>query len=182
METTNNTGVQALIRDIKTNLKQKSASRRDEVAVMRAMLNDTTFQVTDYQTGETHCPANDYREMLSNVVASTTKISKAEASTLVAGYEAKKSDADTMVVLAKDFINGALDTGRKVNLGAREKSNISIQLKEIPESEKKFPMKTGVNDDGTPRYEKARTIIPAHEGLKVSSPCPTWTTASDKKK
>jgi hypothetical protein len=40
-------------------------------------------------------------------------------------------------------------------------------------------MKTGVNDDGTPRYEKAETIIPAHEGLKVSSPCPNWTTLDD---
>ena len=124
----------------------------------------------------------EYREMLSNVVSATTKITKAEASTLVAGYEAKKSDAETMVALSKDFINGALRTGRKVNLGATEKSNISIQLKEIPESEKKFPMKTGVNDDGTPRYEKAQTIIPAHEGLKVSSPCPTWTTVDNKKK
>ncbi|MEE3397857.1 MAG: hypothetical protein VZR64_00205 [Eubacterium sp.] len=179
METTN---VQALIKDIKENLKQKSASKRDEVAVMKAMLNDTSFQVTDYATGESHCPATEYREMLSNVVSATTKITKAEASTLVAGYEAKKSDAETMVALSKDFINGALRTGRKVNLGATEKSNISIQLKEIPESEKKFPMKTGVNDDGTPRYEKAQTIIPAHEGLKVSSPCPTWTTADGKKK
>jgi hypothetical protein len=159
METTN---VQALIKDIKENLKQKSASKRDEVAVMKAMLNDTSFQVTDYATGESHCPATEYREMLSNVVSATTKITKAEASTLVAGYEAKKSDAETMVALSKDFINGALRTGRKVNLGATEKSNISIQLKEIPESEKKFPMKTGVNDDGTPRYEKAQTIIPAH--------------------
>lgn len=180
MEITNNS-VQVLINEIKDNLKQKSASKRDEVAVMRAMLNDTTFQVTDYATGEKHCPADDYREMLSNVVATTTKIPKAEASALVAGYEAKKSDAETMVTLSKDFVNCALRTGRKVNLGATAKSNISIQLKEIPESQKKFPMKTGINDDGTPRYEKAQTVIPAHEGLKVSSPCPTWTTTGKKK-
>ena len=34
----------------------------------------------------------------------------------------------------------------------------------------------GVNDDGSPRYEKNETTIPAHEGLKVSNPCPKWTT------
>lgn len=34
----NNVNVQELINDIKENLKQKSASRRDEETVMRAML------------------------------------------------------------------------------------------------------------------------------------------------
>jgi hypothetical protein len=113
--------------------------------------------------------------MASNIIASTTKIPKVEAQSIADNYEVKKSDAETMVALSKDFLNCALRTGRKINLGATAKSNISIQIKDIPESQKKFPMKTGVNDDGTPRYEKAETIIPAHEGLKVSSPCPNWT-------
>lgn len=181
METTKkeNVQVQELIQDIKDNLKQKSASRRDETAVMRAMLNDKNFIVTDYATHEKHCPANDFRDMIAGVVSSTTKMPKVEATAVMDNYEFKKSDADTMVTLSKDFLNCALRTGRKVNLGATEKSDISIQLKEIPESQKKFPMKTGVNDDGTPRYEKAETIIPAHEGLKVSSPCPKWATLDD---
>lgn len=166
--------VQELIQDIKTNLKQKSSSKRDEVMVMRAMLNDKDFKVTDYATKEQHCPAEEFRAMTANIVASTTKIPKVEAEAIVDTYEVKKSDAETMVTLSKDFLNSALRTGRKINLGATEKSNISIQIKEIPESQKKFPMKTGINDDGSPRYEKAETIIPAHEGLKVSSPCPSW--------
>lgn len=172
METMN---VQELIKDIRDNLKQKSASRRDEVTVMKAMLNDKDFIVTDYATKETHCPAKDFREMTASIIASTTKISKAEAQDIADNYEIKKSDAETMINLSKDFINCALRTGRKINLGATEKSNISIQIKEIPESQKKFPMKTGVNEDGSPKYEKAETIIPAHESLKVSSPCPNWT-------
>lgn len=176
METMN---VQELIQDIKDNLKQKSASRRDEVTVMRAMLNDKDFVVTDYATHEQHCPAQDFRDMTAGIIASTTKMSKVEAQAIVDNYDVKKADAETMVTLSKDFINCALRTGRKINLGATEKSNISIQIKEIPESQKKFPMKTGVNDDGSPRYEKAETIIPAHEGLKVSSPCPNWTTLDD---
>ena len=173
MESTN---VKDLIKDIHDNLKQKSASKRDEVTVMRAMLNDKDFIVTDYATHEQHCPAKDFRDMTANIIAATTKMPKVEAQAVADNYDVKKSDAETMVNISKDFVNCALRTGRKINLGATEKSDISIQIKEIPESQKKFPMKTGVNDDGTPRYEKAETIIPAHEGLKVSSPCPKWTT------
>lgn len=173
MESTN---VKDLIKDIHDNLKQKSASKRDEVTVMRAMLNDKDFVVTDYATHEQHCPAKDFRDMTANIIAATTKMPKVEAQAVADNYDVKKSDAETMVNISKDFVNCALRTGRKINLGATEKSDISIQIKEIPESQKKFPMKTGVNDDGTPRYEKAETIIPAHEGLKVSSPCPKWTT------
>lgn len=173
MESTN---VKDLIKEIHDNLKQKSASKRDEVTVMRAMLNDKEFIVTDYATHEQHCPAKDFRDMTANIIAATTKMPKVEAQVVADNYDVKKSDAETMVNLSKDFVNCALRTGRKINLGATEKSDISIQIKEIPESQKKFPMKTGVNDDGTPRYEKAETIIPAHEGLKVSSPCPKWTT------
>ena len=171
----NNMNVQELIQDIKNNLKQKSASRRDEEAVMRAMLNDRSFIVKDYSTQETHCPATEYRDMIAGIIASTTKLPKVEAQAVVENYEVKKSDASTMVTLSKDFFNSALRTGRKINFGATEKSDISIQLKEIPETQKKFPMKTGMNDDGTFRYEKNETTIPAHEGLKVSSPCPKWT-------
>lgn len=170
----NNIGVQELIDDIKANLKQKSSSRRDEESVMRAMLNDRNFVVKDYSSQETHCPATEYRDMIAGIVASTTKMPKVEAQAIVDNYDVKKSDASTMVTLSKDFFNNALRTGRKINLGATEKSDISIQLKEIPESQKKFPMKTGVNEDGSPRYEKNETTIPAHEGLKVSSPCPKW--------
>ena len=170
----NNMNVQELIQDIKNNLKQKSASRRDEEAVMRAMLNDRSFIVKDYSTQETHCPATEYRDMIAGIIASTTKMPKVEAQAVVENYEVKKSDASTMVTLSKDFFNSALRTGRKINFGATEKSDISIQLKEIPETQKKFPMKTGMNDDGTFRYEKNETTIPAHEGLKVSSPCPKW--------
>lgn len=176
MENNANTSVQELIQDIKSNLKQKSASRRDEEAVMKAMLNDRNFIVKDYASNETHCPATDYREMVAGIISATTKMPKVEASAIVDSYEAKKSDAVTMVNLSKDFMNTTLRTGRKIDLGATEKSDISIQLKEIPESTKKFPMKAGTNADGSIRYEKNETTIPAHEGLKVSSPCPKWIT------
>ena len=108
----NNMNVQELIQDIKNNLKQKSASRRDEEAVMRAMLNDRSFIVKDYSTQETHCPATEYRDMIAGIIASTTKMPKVEAQAVVENYEVKKSDASTMVTLSKDFFNSALRTGR----------------------------------------------------------------------
>ena len=45
---------------------------------------------------------------------------------------------------------------------------------------KRYPKKVGVNPDGSTRYENAESTVPAHEGLKVKSPCPDW--VSDKKK
>lgn len=163
-------GTAELIKNIKENLSQASASNKDEVAVMRAMLNDKNFKVTSYSNSGTteHCPAEEFRGMLSNVVSATTKISKAEAENLVDSYEAKKSDAETMVALSKDFTNSYLRTGRKINLGGTEKSNISIQLKEVKESVKRYPKKV---DGG---YVKAETKVPAHEGLTVTAPCPDW--------
>lgn len=173
----NEMGVTELVNDIRANLTQASASTRDEITVMRAMLNDRDFYVTTYNNdGSTvqHCPAEDFRKMTAGIVASTAKISQNEADALVAGYECKKSDAETMVGLSKDFINTALRTGRKINFGGTEHSNISIQLKNIPESTKRYPRKNGVNADGTPKYEDGVSVIPAHEGLKVTNPCPTW--------
>lgn len=175
-------GVTALVNDIKTHLTQKSASTRDEVRVMKAMLNDRNFQYSEYSnSGVTqHCPATEFRGMMANIVSSTTHMPKAEAETLVNSYEAKKSDAETMVKLSKDFLNTALRTGRSVNLGGTEKSNISIQLKDVEMTTKRYPKKVGVNPDGSTRYENAESTVPAHEGLKVKSPCPDW--VSDKKK
>lgn len=169
--------VNDLINDIKSNIKQASASNRDEVRVMRAMLNDTSFMVSTYSnTGvEQHCPAQNFRNMLSNIVSSTTNISKAEATNLVENYECKKSDAETMISISKDFINTTLRTGRKIALGGTEKSNISLQLKEVPTTTKSYPTKV-VHDNGDIEYIKSQKTVLGHETLKISAPCPSWVT------
>ena len=58
-------GVQELITNIKENLSQKSASTRDEVRVMKAMLNDRDFKVSTYSNNgiTQHCPAEDYQDI-----------------------------------------------------------------------------------------------------------------------
>ena len=133
------------------------------------MLNDRDFKVSTYSnSGVTqHCPAEDYRNMLSGVVSATTKISKSEADSLVSDYEAKKSDAETMIELSKDFVNSSLRTGRKINLGGTENSNISIQLKEIDEATKKYPKRLELIQTELLSMKNQKLLLPHMKVLKL---------------
>ena len=80
-----------------------------------------------------------------------------------------------MVGLSKEFVNTYIETGRKLPLGGREKSNISIAKKVKKERVGNTPRKVGVNADGTDKYEStASAPIPEHGSLKVYSSCPSW--------
>ena len=114
------------------------------------------------------------RQDLIDYVAEDTQISKAEADDLAANYEFKKSDAESLVGISKEFINTYLTTGRKLSLGGREKSNISLTEKKIEETIRMYPKKVGVNSDGSDRYEKVQTKVPAYNSIKVIAPCPKW--------
>lgn len=167
--------VKALVHEIATTRTQQSASRKDEIRVMQAMMNDKDFSVATYDLpGEPkfYCPAQDLRESLAGQIHRTTKMSQSEAKALADEYEFTKSDATTQVNVAKEFINTYLDTGRKIALGVREESNVSLVQKRIEECERTYPKKVGVNEDGTDRYEKATTHVPAHNSIKVISSCP----------
>lgn len=169
--------VKELIADITDNLSQTSASNRDEVRVMQAMLNDTDYQVSVYGkdgiVGEIN-PATDFRNMCASVMSNAAKIPMAEANQLMADYSVKKSEAEAMVDISKEFINTYLQTGRKLPLGAREKSDISLSIKHNPASIRTYPMKVGVNEDGSDRYAKQPTSVPAYDSLKVHAACPPW--------
>jgi len=166
-----------LIKEIKSNLSQVSASQKDEVRIMKAMLNDKEYEVEIYGAEgvvDTYSPYKDSREMISNVLVNTTKITKDEADKLAEEYEFKKSDSETMVRISKEFTNTYLQTGRKLPLGGRERSNISLSLKEVKETTRMYPKKVGVNSDGSDRYEKVQTKVPSYEAIKVIAPCPKW--------
>ena len=116
--------VQSLVKEIKDGLSQVSSSAKDEVRVMQAMLNDTEYEVGVYTNSgfkENYNPAKDFKGMLSGVIASTTKISKEEASSLANAHEVTKSEATTMVNVSKEFVNTYISTGRKLPFGGREK-------------------------------------------------------------
>lgn len=168
-----------LIKEVKENLTHASSSHKDEVRVMRAFLNDTTYEVGVYdKTGKvgTVAPAKEFRSIITNAIVATTKISKDEAEGLVSTYEAKKSDAESMIAISKEFLNTYLQTNRKISLGGREKSNVSFIKKEIKASTRTYPKQVGVDAAGKPVYEKQKSklvlmillryLVHAQHGLK----------------
>ena len=172
----NNT-VKELINEISTNLTQTSSSIRDEVRVMQSMLNDTSYQVSIYDNDGmigSYNPATDFRNMCASVMSNAAKIPMAEANQLMSDYSVKRSEAEGMVNISKEFINTYLQTGRKLPLGGRETSDVSLSIKHNPASTKTYPMKVGVNEDGSARYAKHPTTIPAYDTIKVHGSCPPW--------
>ncbi len=172
-----NQTVKGLLNEIQTGLKQTSSSRKDEVRVMQAMLSDDSYEVSVYGKDgveEAYCPAKDFKGMCSSVMASAAKIPMAEAENLMSNYEVKKGEANSMINISKEFVNTFLQTGRKLPLGSREKSDVSLSLKKVDATTRLYPTKIGVNDDGTDKYSKTPTTIPAHESVRVHAPCPSW--------
>ena len=169
--------VTSLVKEIKDGLSQVSSSNKDEIRVMQAMLNDKDYKVDIYgKDGKegTYCPAEDAREMIASVISSAAKIPQAEAAKLADDYEFKKSEATTMINISKEFVNTYLQTGRKLPLGGRAKSDVALSLKEVEEGVRTYPKKVGVDAAGKPIYQKAEAKIAAHESIRVSSSCPSW--------
>lgn len=174
---TENNTVTELIKEIGDNLSQTSSSRKDEIRIMTAMLNDPSYEVAIYGKDGiegTYNPAEDFRSMCASVISNAAKVPIAEATQLVSDYSVRKSEATTMVNISKEFVNTFLQTGRKLPLGAREKSDVSLSLKKVDATTRMYPQKIGVNDDGSDRYSKTPTTIPAHESVRVHAPCPSW--------
>ena len=171
------TTVKGLLNEISTSLSQTSSSRKDEIRVMQAMLSDPSYEINVYGKNgieDTYNPCNDFRSMCASVIANAAKVPSAEATQLMDNYSVKKSEAASMVNISKEFVSTFLQTGRKLPLGAREKSDISLSLKKVDASTRLYPTKVGVNDDGSDRYSKQPTTVPAHESIRVHAPCPSW--------
>ena len=167
-----------LINESNTTRTQASSKAKDEVRVMKAMLNEPEFKVDVYGKSGVegqYCPYEESRIMVSNIIKNTTKVSQQEAMSLANSYEFGNQEATIMVGLSKEFINTYIETGRKLPLGGREKSNISI-AKKIKEARiGNTPKKVGVNADGSDKCESVDGApIPEHGSLKVYSSCPSW--------
>lgn len=163
--------VNQMLEEIKGNINQKKASAKDETAIMQAMLNDMSFSVDVYtNSGVTsHCPAAMFKTVMANVISDTAKISKAESAELVNDYNVSKSTAEAMTTISKDFFNTTLSTGRKINLPGTANSNISLTKQLVPETTKSYPS----TDEKGNKVMKSK-VVPAHEVLRCSSPCPKW--------
>lgn len=167
--------VREVIREIQKTRSQSSASQKDEIKVAKAMMNDREFKVDVYGKAgveEQYCPAESLRASLADQLHRIVKVPAEEAKVLANEFEYSKNDAATQVQFSKEFVNTYMDTGRKLPLGVREFSDVSLIQREIKEGERSYPCKVGVNEDGTDRYGKATTIVPAHKSIRVISTCP----------
>lgn len=169
--------VKELIADIAETRTQTSANSKDEVRVAQAMLNDPTYKVDIYTkkgvVGQ-YCPYEESRAMCAAIIKDTTKVSSKEAEELAGNYQFSKSDAQSMVNFSKEFINTYTQTGRKLPLGGRERSNVALQLKVKEAKMSSFPS-VAVDAEGNKIYTSTQgKMIPEHETLKVSSSCPAW--------
>ena len=176
--------VNELIKEIRTNVQntRKSASTQDEVKVMRAMLNDKEYKVEEFKgTGKVSefCPSEKIRKFSSSVISNAVDISISEATAIMEDYEYSNKEAELLIDVSKEFINTYLDTGRKMGLGGRADSNISLIQKEVAETKTTYPKKVGENADGTPIYEHPESVIPAHKSISVSGSCPAWLKKED---
>ena len=156
-----------VISEIIESTTKHAVSRKDEISVMKALINDPTFTVQTYTNDQVsdYKPGEEFRKMISNTISACTKITHKEAAELVNQYDFSRSDAVAIVDLSKEFINTYLNTGRKIALGGRTTSDIELMWKEIPDRTVQVPSKNG---------ERTTAEIPAHGGISVSNPCPSW--------
>lgn len=166
--------LQTTIEQIKANVKQHSASVKDEVSVMQAMLNDREYEVDVYKrNGETQtfAPGREFRNMLGDILSSAAKINRDEAGELIDKYEIRRGQAQTMVDVSKEYIYSYTKTGRKFKLGGREDANVSLTRREYEPGVRRYPRKVG-SADGS--MESGEVWVGAYSGIKASSPCPPW--------
>lgn len=164
------------IRQVNDERKRTAISQKDEVAVMRAMINDQDFRTTVYDkdgsTDQSNCPSDYIRTVVSDAIANTTKMPKAEANNLMNDYEFSNKDAENLVGLSKEFVSNYLQTGRKLPLGCRKESDISLSYKRVEATTKGSPTRSGVDENGKDLWTIKTTTIPAHDSISVHAPCP----------
>ena len=88
-------------------------------------------------------------------------------------YEFKNKDAQGLIGFSKEFVNTYLQTGRKLPLGARERSNVSLIRKTHPGGLMLYPNKVTRTDDDT-GYESREILIDEYDTIKCIGPCPDW--------
>ena len=169
--------VKELLEEIRNSKKSGNKSyitksQKEEIKVMKTILNDDEYEADIYKgNGEISQfnPSKTFRETLSNIIHNTTHISKEESDILMEQYEFNNKEAENLINLSKEFIHTYLETGKKLSLGGREKSDISFHKKVIKSYSIWSPI---LQEDGS--YIRKETTIPSYETIKVDNTCPSW--------
>ena len=161
-----------------TNKKYETKSQKDEIAIMKAILNDPSYEVSIYNKSGcigVYNPSKEMRSMIGGILTNTVGIQPKESKRIMDHYEFTTNDSKTLVSFSKEFINTYLQTGRKISLGGREKSDISLIKRVIPGGIVKSPEIIGTDNDGKPVYANTKeTKLEEYESIKVFSPYPNW--------
>ena len=148
--------------------KQKSASKVDEVRVMRSMLNDDTFKLSVYDKNNglvgTRCPREEAVKFLTNITTNITGLDKKTVSAMCNEYEFTKKDAMFMLDMSRDFNQVYLSSGRKLPIVQGADSEAAVFYRPIPIKEKKVPATDKV------------TTVPAFNKVICKSKCPKYIT------
>lgn len=176
--------VKEIIANIAETRTQTSANTKDENRVAMAMLNDPTYVVDIYNkegvSGQ-YSPYTETRDMISNILKDTAKISEGEAKKLAENYQFDKKNSQAMINFGKEFVLTYLQTGRKLPMGCREKSNCSL-IKITKEARtNSFPVPNGVDANGEKIYTTTTGTTPAYESIRVSGACPAHLKNKNKK-
>lgn len=127
--------------------KQKSASRVDEIRVMRTMLNDPSFSVSIYDKNKgyigTRCPRDEAVKFAANISSGITGLDNKSASELAQGYEFTKRDAIFLIENGRDFVKTYLSTGRKFPIIQAENAEASLFYRPTESKEKVVPTADG---------------------------------------
>jgi hypothetical protein len=159
-----------------------TSSQKDEVSVMRAMLNDDTYHIDLYNNkgcDRLYNMALETKDMISKVVSSQCNISLDQAKRMVNGYEFDNEDAKTMISASKNFVTTYLKTGRKLAFDATRDTEIALSQKHVPEHTVFHPVKIN-HSDGSSETVIRETKVGAYEQVKAYSKCPTWRRNAEK--
>lgn len=152
-------------------------SCKDEILIAQAMMNDTNYTVDTY-SGSTfqgvYNPAQSIRRVVSSSISHITGMPRVESDNLVKNYEFTSNEAKEVLDFSKEFINTYLQTGRKLPLGGREHSNVSLKLKQVNPGFVSYPVKIGEDPNGKPICESKQTYVGGYETIKVYGPWPQW--------
>lgn len=174
----NITTVRELIKDIQEHRTQTSANAKDELRVAMAMLNDPTYVVDVYSKNGVvgqYCPYREVRDMCANIIKDTTKMSAKEATELAEGYQFDRAAAQTMINFSKEYVNTYVETGRKLPLGGRSKSNVQLAIKTKEAKLNSFPTATSVDANGNKVYTHGiGKMSPEHNTIKVYNGSLPW--------
>ena len=137
--------LEALISDIKKNVKQVAINKIDEVRVMRSMLNDPDFSIGVYDKTAGYIgqrsPHNEAIKFVRNVVSDATGLDKKDAQVCAERYQFSKRDANFLLDNMKDFLYVYTSTGRKINIMQAANTEANLYTKEMKSTTKRVPDK-----------------------------------------